>query len=373
MRQDNNHQAFFALLRAGLWEQSVQLLQFQTVSYSEVFRLAEEQSVVGLVAAGIDHVEDVKVPQEVVLTFVGSALQLEQCNVSMNSFVESLISKLRSEDISVILVKGQGIACCYERPLWRASGDIDLLLSVSNYNKAKALLVPMASSIEEEDSHELHLGMEIMSWPVELHGTLRSNSLPKMDKVIDEAQHDVFFGGNVRPWLNGKTQVFLPGVDNDVIFVFSHFIKHFFRGGVGLRQICDWCRLLWTYKDILNYGLLESRIRRAGIMSEWKAFASLAVNTLGMPEEAMPLYSSDKKWKRKADKILKIILATGNFGHNSELSYLNEYGATRRKLTVVLRGSLENLSHFTIFPLDSIRAWFHFIVKGIVASVSGKR
>ena len=58
--------------------------------------------------------------------------------------------------------------------------------------------------------------------------------------------------------------------------------------GVGLRQVCDWCRLLWTYKDSLNYGLLEQRIKRAGLMSEWKAFGAYAVDYLGMPVEAIP-------------------------------------------------------------------------------------
>ena len=33
-----------------------------------------------------------------------------------------------------------------------------------------------------------------------------------------------------------------------------------------------------------------------GLMSEWKAFAAVAVDWLGMPVEAIPLYSSNRKW-----------------------------------------------------------------------------
>ena len=106
--------------------------------------------------------------------------------------------------------------------------------------------------------------------------------------------------------MNGKTTVFLPSPDNDVFFVFTHFIKHFYKEGMNLRQICDWCRLLWTYKDSLNHELLESRIKKAGLMAEWKAFAALAVEYLGMPVEAMPLY--DVKGKKNAEQILKHIL-----------------------------------------------------------------
>ena len=36
--------AFLTLVRSGLWEQDVQIKQFEKIDYSEVFRLAEEQS-----------------------------------------------------------------------------------------------------------------------------------------------------------------------------------------------------------------------------------------------------------------------------------------------------------------------------------------
>ncbi len=85
---------------------------------------------------------------------------------------------------------------------------------------------------------------------------------------------------NVRSCLNGKTQVFLPEINCDVVYVFTHILQHFFKGGIGLRQISDWCRLLWTYRDSLDHGLLESRIKNMGLMSEWKTFGSLAVTCL---------------------------------------------------------------------------------------------
>lgn len=31
--------------------------------------------------------------------------------------------------------------------------------------------------------------------------------------------------------MDGKTQVFLPGADEDVVYVFTHFLGHFYKGG----------------------------------------------------------------------------------------------------------------------------------------------
>ena len=321
-------------------------------------RLAEEQSVVGLVTAGLERVADVKVPKEVVLQFVGSTLQIEQRNKAMNDYVGELIDLLRKEDIYAILVKGQGIAQCYERPLWRASGDVDLFLSDTNYDKAKGVLTPLAVRVESEYKSLRHLGMTMPGgYEVELHGTLHSRLSKRVDKVIDEAQRDVFYSGSVRSWLNGGTQVFLPSPNNDVIFVFTHLLHHFFIEGVGLRQICDWCRLLWTYRDTLDKKLLERRIRKAGLMTEWKAFAALAIDWLGMPAEAMPLYSSDKKWSHKAERIMAFVLESGNFGHNRQ-SETGKIGSARLKTKDFIR-------HSRVFPLNSFKFFWYFLWNGI--------
>ena len=170
---DNNIQAFFSLLRAGLWEKDVHLLSEEKISYLYIYQLAEEQSVVGLVAAGVEHLKGIKLPQSIALTFAGATLQLEQRNKAMNAFIADLIENLRREDIYAVLVKGQGIAQCYERPLWRACGDVDFYLSQDNYSKAKEFLTQKSSHVDLEREDTLHLGMTIDSWVVELHGSLR--------------------------------------------------------------------------------------------------------------------------------------------------------------------------------------------------------
>lgn len=307
---DNNTKVFFELVKAGLWEREIQLSQFGRIDFSEVQRLSEEQAVVGLVAAGLEHVSDYDVPKNVLLQFISQTLQLEQRNVAMNDFIAHLVDKMRQSDIYTLLVKGQGIAQCYERPLWRTSGDIDFYLSRSNYENAKLFLTPLSQFIEPEDKRRLHFGVLIEPWIVELHGTMYTDISNRMNVVSDEVYHDLFFNGNVRSWDNHGVQIFLPSPTNDVIIVFNHFINHFYGEGVGLRQICDWCRLLWTFRSSINIEIINSQIKKEGLLSEWRAFASLAVDYLGMPAEAMPLYNSDIKYKKKANRIITLTIET---------------------------------------------------------------
>ena len=67
MKLSNNQQAFFAMVRAGLWEQDVRLSHLGEIDYSRVMQIAEEQSVICLVTAGLDKVTDDKVPKNILL------------------------------------------------------------------------------------------------------------------------------------------------------------------------------------------------------------------------------------------------------------------------------------------------------------------
>ena len=153
---------FFELLKAGLWgEAGANLNVLETsgtseraradlnlnegVTWEKVYQLAQEQSVQGLVLQGIEMVQgswlkvhgSPLVPKVLLLQWIGEVQVIEQRNKEMNAFIADLIDKLRKADIYALLVKGQGIAQCYEKPLWRCSGDIDLFLSDENTKKQK--------------------------------------------------------------------------------------------------------------------------------------------------------------------------------------------------------------------------------------------
>lgn len=369
---NNNIDTFIELVRAGLWEKEARLLQFGVVDYEEVMRIVEEQSVVGLVTAGLEQVKDVKVPQETLLQFIGQSLQLEQQNKAMNNFIAVIVDKMRTAGVYTLLLKGQGIAQCYEKPLWRSCGDVDLFLSDDNYEKAKELLLPLASEVEKEYVREQHLGVTIDGWVVELHGHLYCGLSAGIEKELEHVRQDTFFGGEVRSWDNDGVQVFLLKAENDVFYCFAHILQHFYKGGIGLRQVCDWCRLLHIFKDSLNQGLLESRIKRAGLISEWKAFGALAVEYLGMPVEAMPFYSDSTKWEKKARLIMEFVLKSGNMGYNRDMSHFSKYPYLIRKCVSMGRRIGDLFHHALIFPLDSLRFFPPIMFNGLRSAIKGE-
>ena len=369
---NKGEEVFFTLLRAGLWEQGVRLLPFGTVDFDDVYRIADEQSVIGLVAAGLEHVEDMKVKKQDALPFLKKVFSLESRYSAMNRFIGEIVERLASVGVRAILIKGQGVAQCYVRPQWRSAGDIDLLVSRSDYEHAKRILSPMAEANSiKENIRTLEYSMTIEPWVVELHGALDCRLSARMDRALGGIQESCCEKGEIRIWKNDGYEICLPSADNDVFVVFTHIVKHFFRGGIGLRQICDWCRLLWTNRQTIDQDLMSKHLLDMRLLTEWRAFAAFAVAYLGMPVDAMPFYNSSFYWKCKANLIKKDILREGNFGHKRDISYYQKYPFLIYKTISLWRHFRDAVLHSFLFPIDSWRVFFKVFSTGVDVAVNG--
>lgn len=177
-----------------------------------------------------------------------------------------------------------------------------------------------------------------------------------------------------------------------MIFVFTHILQHFFRGGIGLRQVCDWCRLLWTYRERIDRDLLLRRLREMGIVSEWQAFGAFAVEYLGLPlsvyrlllleDDVNPLETCGtseqaranenvnlklETWnlkpslRRKARRICRVVMEAGNFGYNKDNSYRSKYPKLVEKSITFFRRLGEYGWLFLIFPADAPRFFVTYV------------
>ena len=350
---DNHHSLFFQLLRAGLWEKPVKVSQFLPMDLDTIYSLAREQTVMGLITSGLGHVEDVAISKNETRRFIIDVGGIVARNNQMNDFIASLMATLNNEGIKAVLVKGQGVAQFYERPLWRSCGDVDLLLDAANFEKAKACLVPRAHNVEEELSDRKHIAMRIDSFEVELHGTMSSMTNPSVDDYLSKTIENMFLKRELADWNCNGVPMLLPSPDNNILIVFTHILQHFFNGGLGFRQVCDWCRVLWKTKEGIDLLFLKNSLEEMRVMTEWKAFGCVAVDYLGMPLEAMPFY--DPSFHNKADRVVRNIMTVGNFGHNRDNSYQRKYSRLLRKLISFWRMLSDTIVHFRIFPLDALR------------------
>lgn len=179
--------------------------------------------------------------------------------------------------------------------------------------------------------------------------------LQKADAVIEEVPGESVTE-NTCVWRVNETDILRPNPNNHVFLVFTHFLHHFFIKGVGLRQVCDWCRLLWANRDAIDKDLLERRLQETGLMSEWQVFASIAVDALGMPEESKPFYN--KRYRRKGKMTLFNVLKTGNLGHYTNQKYRSKFSKPLANTITFFRRMGDIAKFAFIFPADSQKFFF---------------
>ena len=99
-----------------------------------------------------------------------------------------------------------------------------------------------------------------------------------------------------------------------------------------------------------------------GLMSEWKVFAVVAVDWLGMPAESFPLYEPSKCYRRRAKRAVARILRVGDMGQNNEnggSASIPKWKASFEKFFYRF-GEFLNLT--TIFPLDAHRFYINYLI-----------
>ena len=120
---------------------------------------------------------------------------------------------------------------------------------------------------------------------------------------------------------------------------------------------------------MIDVRLIERRLRKAKILTEWKGFAAFSVDYLGMPVEVMPLYEDKKKWHRCAVRLCNRIIETGNFGHNADESYRRRTSKAVRLMITFWRRVAEYWKLTMIFPTQTPRIFLTYVTGRVRANM----
>ena len=345
---------FFALLRAGLWNEVPAREPFAAgIDWASLYRLAYAQTVVPLVTDGINRLPREQLPAEpeTLDPFLGDMMATAQRNRQLDAFIPKLFGALAG--IPVVLVKGQSLAVDYPDPERRQPGDIDLLLPPSAYEAAKAVLLPKATEVEEEAAGILHQGMFFRSVEVEIHGSISMLMSRKLDRKLASLLEEQFDGRTFPTVSLGGAEIPVPEANFNALYIFVHFLQHYWAGGVGLRQLIDWMTFVSVHKRDIHPVILETRLQDLGLLGVWKVFTGFAQEYLGCPAEKLPLAAAPDSAKNA--RIWQYIRRCGNFGKNVDRTRKEEPYLVRKVHSFWRLVVADRLRHFRVFPRESLR------------------
>ena len=113
---------FFELLRIGLWNKKpdTDLPKLNTAQWEKIYTWAQQQTVEGILFESFALLSENNLPpREIRIKWAVRVDQIERYNKQMNKLISSQYQNFISLHLKPILLKGQGVANCYQNPLRR--------------------------------------------------------------------------------------------------------------------------------------------------------------------------------------------------------------------------------------------------------------
>lgn len=306
-------EAFFYLLRGGLWEKRADLpdcFPLSAEQWADVYRLAKQQTVRGLVFRGICMLPESAMPADALLArWMACADAIERQNTVMNRALADLYWWFVEGGLQPVVLKGQGMARLYEYPLLRECGDIDFYFPRPS-DRIQAERMLQQAGIRMEMHADGSTNYVWQGVPVEHHSLgydLRGGAVRRFLQQMEQ-QHG-FHEITLLPG-QGQPSICIPAPGLNFVLLNAHILKHTLGRGIGLRQLCDLARCSARLSFTADQEELRRVCRLAGISRWTSLLQSFMVEYLGLPERKLQLAY------RRVDSrsLLQRILRGGNFG-----------------------------------------------------------
>lgn len=310
LQQERN--ALLSLLRMGLWKREPENLScfpLSGSSWENLFKLARQQAVTGVVFQGLQYLPDNLLPAEALLVrWTAEVDSIERKNRKMNAVLEELYSLFREKGLNPVLQKGQGVARFYEHPLSRECGDIDLYFNDTHaWETALSYLQRRHIRIKgQADDSIFYLWQEV---EVEHHRRLLdlyNPFLQRFAKRLEEKHCFLFIPASP----TSETNITLPSPFLDLLMLNLHILKHTLGRGIGLRQLCDMACACQQLHEKIDAEEMKSVCQRLGLARWSLLLHAFLVESLGLPAACLPYPGMASS----AQPLSDIVWRGGNFG-----------------------------------------------------------
>ena len=247
--------------------------QFESMLY--LFGAAEHGATTVLKADTLKlHIEEIRnhALAQGIWTMVFSELG-EYCDVSLfkteitsgvtksmveKEFTFGILKKLEEQGVRCCILKGAVVAECYKHPELRISSDTDILIDPKDEEKVKEFLRANGYVVEERLPNHHHLGARHpFGGLLEVHVMLYSEITQKV--VFDNLN---MYG---EPWeqvsIGGETYHTL-GVNDNLMYLTAHYIKHLVNSGGGVRQMMDLLLFIEKNKEKIDFEKYEKLLKQ---------------------------------------------------------------------------------------------------------------
>ncbi len=343
--------AFLALLKAGLWGKSIndEIFPLDEDTWKQIYLLARRQTVEGILFDGMMLLPRTCLPpMPLLMKWTAEIDRVESMNRQMNKVVGNLATLFADHKITAVLLKGQGIASCYDNPLHRICGDADWCFpEKGEWGKAYKLIADTGVTIKRQAGFSM-----TYKWKgclIEHHKRVLDVHNPFLHTYLHSFFEENYCQELV---LDGKVVNILSPLLTH-LSVNTHILKHMLAFGIGIRQLCDTASVYRHYYGEVDGAELEKIYRKMGIYRWIQVLNALLVGYLGMPADFLPFPLSGDE---DAEWMIEDVLQVGNFGfYDKRFGSKSMNTGTRRQNAI---GSLFHHFKMNVCYAPAEACWF---------------
>lgn len=196
--------------------------------------------------------------------------------------------------IDYMPLKGCKMKSLYPRPELRIMGDADVLIRIEEREKIAPIMQSLGFSEKEETDHE-------WIWTTDgLHLELHKRLIPSYTKDFY-----AYFGEGWQLAKQESGNRHAMSAEEELVFLFTHFAKHYRDGGIGFRYVVD----LWLY--LCNYPELDENyvLQQLDILSLREFYRNI--------RQLIAVWFDGAQTDEKIDFITEFIFASGSWGEGN--------------------------------------------------------
>lgn len=319
---ESKNQGILTLLRSAITGQKLELpadfnlaAAYGQIKRHQLIPLAYE----GAVNCGIDMTS-----KPMMKLCDGYCQSLMRMSEQLNE-VRRVCDAFEAQGIDYMLLKGSKLNALYPKPELRIMADADILIRLEQRPAIEGIMRSLGFREDVESDHELNWDSD------ELHLELHKRLVPS----YHEAEFAYFGDGWDRAVPVSGCRYDMRAED-EYLFLFAHFAKHYTDGGIGLRHALD----LWVYRRA-NPELDESHIQNELKKLQLDRFHENVVSLLEM-------WFEDGKGNETSDFLGEFIFRSGVWG-DVESHYLAEEAKDQKNSASFAAGRLKSVLR-VIFP-----------------------
>lgn len=221
-------------------------------------------------------------------------------SVSQNQLyaLEQIYKAFDENEIDYMPLKGSVLKFVYPKPELRPMGDADILIRQEQYEKVRPVMTALGFFEILESDHEL-----IWDKKGVLHVELHKRLIPSYNKDYYE-----YYGDGWRFAEHKENCRYDMRDEDNYIYLFTHYAKHYRDGGIGIRHMTDLYVFAAAHSE-LNYGYIEKELEKLQLLEFYK-------NT----KHTLDVWFGGETPDNMSDFITAKIFSSGSYGtHDAHL------------------------------------------------------